>query len=139
MATTKQQRLAEVIVENQFIDKPLTAGQMLEKVGYSDNLIKQPGRVIAAEGVQKSIAELIPDDLLIRKHKELLELTDKDGYMDVQGVTKGLDMAYKLKGSYAAEKSTSVNVNVDVNKTDKSELEAMREKFEEQLKQQLAQ
>lgn len=137
MATEKQRKLAELIVENQFLDKPLNAGQMLEKVGYSENLVKQPGRVIAAEGVQRTIAELIPDELLVVKHHELLNKTDKDGEIDTQAVAKALDMAYKLKGSYAAEKTTSLNVNVDLKKTDKTELDDMREQFEEKLRQRL--
>jgi len=35
MATPKQVKLAEVIIENSVLDKPATAVAMLEKVGYS--------------------------------------------------------------------------------------------------------
>ena len=38
MATTRQRKLAKVIVENLQVDKPLNAGQMLEKVGYSKSV-----------------------------------------------------------------------------------------------------
>lgn len=58
------------------------------------------------------IAEAIPDDLLIEKHTALLEKTDEDGTVNVAAVKAGLDMAYKLKGSYAAEKHINFNANL---------------------------
>jgi hypothetical protein len=73
---------------------------------------------IASENLKKpqiidAIAEALPDDLLARRHLELLnkrevirtpdgdELSDQP---DTQAVKAALDMAYKLKGSYAPEK-----------------------------------
>lgn len=63
-----------------------------------------------------SIAEQIPDSLLVKKHLELLnvprkmrtyikgDLTNEIEELDSNAVSKGLDMAYKLKSSYAPEK-----------------------------------
>lgn len=68
----------------------------------------------------KSIADSIPDDLLIKKHIQLLNKEEvvtknnmttgevdvkKTGQIDAQAVKAGLDMAYKLKGAYAADKT----------------------------------
>lgn len=103
----------------------------------SENLTK-PYIITAIEKVKLSIAERLPDELLAEKHLELLHKTDEKGALDVQAVTKGLDMAYKLKGSYAGEKSTNLNLNVDV-KTDNKDLDDVRKQFEEQLKQKLTQ
>ena len=50
-----------------------------------------------------SIAEQIPDDLLVVKHLALLNKRDKRG-IDTLAVKSGLEMAYKLKGSFAPEK-----------------------------------
>jgi len=110
----------------------------------------QGSRLLTNDNVVKSIAERLPDDLLEERHLELLnkretisrvteegELIKHDLGPDVQGVSKGLDMAYKLKGSYAAEKTTSLNVNVEARLEDKSGLEAIREEYEEKLKQKL--
>ena len=84
--------------------------------------------VIAVENLQKPIiiqamAERLDDGLLAERHLELLNkrevIRSLDGNVvldigpDTPAVSKGLDMAYKLKGSYAAEKSINVNVNVD--------------------------
>lgn len=90
--------------------------------------------VIASENlrkpkIQKAIADRIPDDLLQEKHLALLnkeEVITKNnvttgeidviptGQIDVQAVSKGLDMAYKLKGAYAPEKHTNLNLNVEL-------------------------
>lgn len=79
---------------------------------------------IASENLKKpkiqkaimSIAEQIPDHLLVEKHLELLtvpklhrkyikgDLVDEEESTDVQAIKAGLDMAYKLKGIYAPEK-----------------------------------
>jgi hypothetical protein len=63
--------------------------------------------------IQRAIADRLPDDLLEEKHLALLNKTEKkfdsegeiiSEEIDVQAVSKGLDMAYKVKGSYAPEK-----------------------------------
>lgn len=73
-------------------------------------------RKVKVQKVIKSIAEQIPDDLLVEKHLELLNAqkvtrTMKKGEeieieesVDNQAISKGLDMAYKIKGTYAPEK-----------------------------------
>lgn len=74
-------------------------------------------RLIRSDKIQnaiKSIAEQIPDDLLVSKHLELLQATDKEGKIDVQGVKAGLDMAYKLKGVYEAEEQKKLNIFMPV-------------------------
>lgn len=87
-------------------------------------------RVIAHENltkpnIVKSIAESLPDELLAERHLELLnkreyvkvgeEIVDS---VDVQAVSKGLDMAYKIKSTYAPEKHANLNTNVDLSKRD---------------------
>ena len=62
--------------------------------------------------VKAAIADALPDELLTEKHLALLnKMTGNE--IDVQAVSKGLDLAYKLKGSYAPEKSATLNVNID--------------------------
>lgn len=93
----------------------------------------------------KSIAERIPDELLERVHLEGLQASDKhivDGEViaekpDYAVRHKYLDSAYKLKGSYAPEKSTALNLNIKGDIKDFNELDAVREKYEEELKQKL--
>jgi phage terminase small subunit len=80
-------------------------------------------RMIRKDKIQKaikSIADSIPDSLLVEKHLALLNKQEvvtknnmttgevdvkKTGQIDAQAVKAGLDMAYKLKGAYAADKT----------------------------------
>ncbi len=79
---------------------------------YSSKLKKKP-KVIKR---LLSIADQIPDKLLVEKHLELLnvpkkvrtfikgELSNEYEEVDSNALKAGLDMAYKLKGSYSPEK-----------------------------------
>src|SRR5690348_1292339 len=98
MATQKQKRVARLIVENATLDKPLNAGQMLEKVGYSPNLVKQPGRVIESEGVQEELEVL---GFTEHKAKEVVSTILGDTEQDGNTRLKAADMVFKVKGSYA--------------------------------------
>jgi phage terminase small subunit len=92
----------EAIVKNY----PNVKDRIVAKSMGSENLAKPY--------IQKAIAEMLPDDLLGEKHLALLNKADKEGNIDVQAVSKGLDMAYKVKGSYAPEKQVNLNLNGDI-------------------------
>lgn len=105
-----------------------------------ENLTK-PYIVDAIEEKKRSIAEQIPDDLLVQKHLELLNAEVKvrvkekgaivieQESIDTYSISKGLDMAYKLKGTYAPEKNLTLNVNVEVS----DKIKAIAKKAEEEL------
>jgi len=59
--------------------------------------------------VQKAIQDALPDYLLAEKHLALLNKMTGDE-IDVNAVKSGLDMAYKLKGSYAPEKKLNAHI-----------------------------
>lgn len=61
--------------------------------------------------IEDYIASILTDELLAEKHLALLNKQDAEGNIDVQAVKAGLDMGYKIKGSYAPEKR---KVEVDV-------------------------
>lgn len=126
MPTIRQKKLAKALIEN--LQKPIpdTAGQVLENVGYSKHLAKQPGRVIDTPGVQKLLDKYLPDELITGKVNWLLH------HDEWQAVNAGVDKAAKLKGMYAAEKHTNVNVNIDV-ETNPKAIELAKE-YEEKLK-----
>lgn len=99
--------------------------------------------------IQRAIAESLPDDLLAEKHLALLNKQEvrlknnnetgeidvvPTGEIDVIAVSKGLDMAYKLKGSYAPEKSQSINLNFEVKDTKHLEI---ADKYEKEIKESL--
>ncbi len=93
----------------------------------AENLTK-----LAIQNQIKSIVDQIPEELVVRKHLALLEKEEvitknnnttgeieviPTGQIDAQAVSKGLDMFYKLKGSYAPEKSVSLNLNTVTQET----------------------
>lgn len=118
----------------------------------------------AVAEVKKTIADQIPDEDLIKKHKELLEqkqlayfvfrrsIKDEEieGHMeangldliviretdkgkmafysisDAQAVKSGLDMAYKIKGTYAPDKNINLNVDFNEGLTDE-EVKALKD------------
>jgi len=96
--------------------------------------------------IQKTIAEMLPDDLLKERHLQLLNKqevrisTNKEtgeidvvqtGEIDPQAVSKGLDMAYKIKGLYAPEKHDITTKNL----SNTEEVIAKAKKFDEWYKQ----
>mgnify|MGYP001573837714 CR=1 FL=1 len=106
-------------------------------------------RLITKDNIQqaiKTIADQIPDELIVRKHLELLNKKEKvtknnmttgeidvinTGEIDTQAVKSGLDMAYKIKGTYAPEK-LKIEPN-DVFETD-AEDDALLNEYEEKIR-----
>lgn len=114
MPTIKQKKAFNKIVEN----RGNVSKTMLE-VGYTENSAKNPSNLTDSKGWEELMEEYLPDSLLGKRHKELLnkrehiaknnnetheiEVLDT-GEPDTNAVKAGLDMAYKLKGKYAPEK-----------------------------------
>ena len=84
--------------------KAKTKKEALEKAGYSKSTAdKAADKILGKVRVQSALLEAfaklgINDTYLAKRHKVLLDATEH------QAVSKGLDMAYKLKGEYAPEK-----------------------------------
>lgn len=96
---------------------------MLE-VGYKEGYVDD-GNIAKTDSWQELMEKHIPDSLLAKRHKELLnkrevvkEFSHEQGeYVqkvidqpDTNAVRAGLDMGYKLKGKYAAEKHINLNI-----------------------------
>lgn len=144
--------------EKAFVNDVVTTGNATEAVlkNYDVKNANVAGvtghRLLSKVKIQKaivSIADSIPDDLLKRKMIALLnkeEVITKNnmttgeidiiptGEMDVQAVTKGLDMAFKIKGTYAPEKT--INANITINTLDPKSIEIAK-KYEDEIKQEL--
>ena len=83
------------------------------------------GAMIASENLKKpkiikALQEMLPDDLLADRHLALLNKKEivkglEGEYVDIDtlAVSKGLDMAYKIKGSYSPEKSVVIYKEVE--------------------------
>jgi hypothetical protein len=59
---------------------------------------------------QDLLNEFLPDELLLKKHFELLTKLDDKGEVDVQATARALDLAYKIKNRYQ-QSQTNVQIN----------------------------
>jgi hypothetical protein len=97
----------------------------MREAGYSNAMAKNPQKLKKSKQWNELLEEYLPNKLLAQKHKELLTVNKKVRHyvkgdleseyeeLDSQAISKGLDMAYKLKGTYAAErKEISGNINI---------------------------
>ena len=96
------------------------------KAGYSPVYATHPHMLTEGQKFQERANKVLNDQLLLRKHKLLLvspkiirryvkgDLETQTEEIDSQAISKGLDMAYKLKGRYAPEKHQNTNLNASV-------------------------
>jgi phage terminase small subunit len=110
--------------------------------------------VLTNTNVQAAIAAYgdgLPDELLREKHIALLNKKEikrtfdhqtgewidiETGQVETAAVSKGLELAYKVKGMFAPEQTRSINLNVDAKATP-DKLEELREEYEEKLRARL--
>ncbi len=97
----------------------------MREVGYSLNSAKNPKMLTDTKGWKELMDEYLPDKLLVKKHLALLEKKEvkrtfnpeigewievETGDVDTQAVSKGLQMAYDLKGYFAPIKNVTLNL-----------------------------
>lgn len=103
MATIQQEKYYNNIICN---TGNKTRVQMALEAGYSPSTAEAPGRNIESKpAFQALLNERLPDKKLLATHEKLLDSPEENTVIRV------LDMAYKLKGAYAAEKHLNVNVD----------------------------
>jgi len=100
MPTLKQKKLAKEIVTNLAANKPKTAGELLEKVGYAKNTAEaKPGEMMERKGVIEELKKLgFDEDNAKRVVGEILNESEDNNRL------KAADLVFKVNGSYAAEK-----------------------------------
>ncbi len=88
--------------------------------------------MIASENLKKpkiiqALEEALPDELLNEVHREGLLAVGIADVPDYSVRAKYLDMAYKRKGLYAAEKHVNLNVEVEADDTVKELTQKLNE------------
>lgn len=146
MATIKQELAVQEMVEN----GGNVSGAM-RAVGYSVATAKNPSKLTESDGFKELMQKYLPDELLAKKHLELLNKqevivrnnvttglieTVPTGEMDVTARTKALDMAYKLKGLYKDGQQPG-NQTINFNFINSPEVQKKVQEFEADLKAQL--
>lgn len=107
-------------------------GEAMREAGYSEIVAKAPTRVTKTRGWEELLKRELPDEKLVKKHNYLLSSRRKE-----ETQKSALDMAYKLKGSYAPERSQSLNLNINKDAKDNSRAKELTEEYEQKLKNQL--
>lgn len=132
MGTIRQKKLAKAIVENMASKKPKTAGQLLENVGYAENTATGiPSVIIESKGVQEELIELgFSEDRAKRVVAKIMNSEE----IEPNTRLKAADMTFKIHGSYAPEKSTSVDIQIKGDVKDFEKYDAVRLKYEEELR-----
>lgn len=109
----RQKLLAKKLVENHG-----NVSKSMREVGYSKGYSKNPQEMKRTKSWTELLEDDLPDALLTSMHRKLLKkkkyviVEDNEGNktaiatneIDESAVSKGLDMAFKLKGKYAPEK-----------------------------------
>ena len=104
MPTTKHKKAFKEVLNGANISKAMI------KADYAPSTARSTGKLTRTKGWQELMDKHLSDSLLAKRHRELLNKTESgQPHSDVKGA---LDMAYKLKGSYAAEKHISLNVEL---------------------------
>ena len=131
--------VASKISENIGLGKKINIGKAMRKAGYSESYSKTPKHLTNTMTFQELMKEKLPDEPLIKKVKELIDtkkviIQEKEvkgkklievistNVIDVIAASKGLDFAFRLKGSYAPEKMRIIRRTVSLTKLfDKSQ------------------
>jgi hypothetical protein len=118
MATVRQAKLAKAIVENSKRDKPLNKKELLVSVGYSPITadVKQ-GEIMEQKGVKEELEILgFTEHAAMKVVDEIMN----DKNVDPSARLKATDQVFKVRGTYAPEKSIVANIQVNEIKREKS-------------------
>ncbi len=118
MATVRQAKLAKAIVENSKRDKPLNKKELLVSVGYSPITadVKQ-GEIMEQKGVKEELEILgFTEHAAMKVVEEIMNNKE----VDPSARLKATDQVFKVRGTYAPEKSIVANIQVNEIKREKS-------------------
>lgn len=86
---------------------------------YSPATAKTPQKLTESKGWEELKREFLPDELLLKVHLEGLKANrtsfSGEEVPDYKTRHQYLDSGYKVKGSYAPDKTVNLNIEVDAN------------------------
>jgi phage terminase small subunit len=101
--TKQDKKFVEKVIETGNLTKSAQEAYDIEDPNYAGKKGSLKVREGKIQNAIQTLADRIPDELLSAKHLALLNKVDKEGNIDVQAVSKGLEMGYKIKGAYSDE------------------------------------
>jgi len=131
MPTVREDKLADVIIENATSDRGMTAKQMLVKAGYDTTTAEaSPGRVMKQDGVREA---LIAKGFTVDRADEVVTEILNTG--ENQHRLKAADMIYERHGAKAPQKTVSLNLTADMK--DFEQFDEMSKKYDEEMKRKM--
>ena len=109
MATLKQQRTLEKIVENRG-----NISKSMREAGYSRATAKNPKNLTQSKSWQELVEEYLPDRKIAEIHSRFLDKIEPHTGQPHSDVLKALDLAYKVKGKYKV--ALHIESNPDTNR-----------------------
>ena len=110
MPSIRQKRVAKLIVENLTLDKPLTGGEIVESSGYGASMKKNSHVVLKSDGVEEALKEMgFTEENAQKVVSEIMLNPD----VEPNARLKATDQVFKIKGSYAPEKSVNLSLHID--------------------------
>jgi predicted SpoU family rRNA methylase len=121
--TIRQKKAFDLIVSGKVKSKR----EAMKLAGYSVDVQNKPNKVTEKAGWATLLRRHIPENLVLKKHKAMLEkmetvhtfnkdgqlVVESTGEIDVNSVAKGVDLYYKVAGKYPKEGNvTAIQVNV---------------------------
>jgi hypothetical protein len=110
--TPRQRRAAKIIADIATGKRPdiKNSGDIVAAAGYAATNTTQPKRILDTEGVKDALADLgfTPDNAKNVVTFILNNTASKD-----QDRLRAADMVFRVHGTYAAEKTVSLNVDVE--------------------------
>lgn len=121
MPTQKQKKIAELLIQNATLDKPLNGGEMLAKVGYSKSMqTAKVNDVLESEGVLEALEDFGFNESNAKKVVSEIMLNEK---AESNARLKATDQVFKVVGAYAPEKrDLNVALGEGLSEDEKKEL-----------------
>jgi len=123
MPTIRQRKLAKAIIENSVRDKPLNKQELVASVGYSElsadkkatEILESKGTLEALDdyGFNEENAKIVVAEILLSKKAD-------NGHR-----LKAASEVFKVRGSYAPEKSIVAHIESSVSELDNERLETI--------------
>ena len=120
----RQKNLAKILLEDA---GKTPIGRLMIRAGYKKGYAKNPQELKKTLTWQELMKKFLPDELLSQRHQDLLNKQEfiaigkkgereviATGVIDGFAVSKGLDMAYKLKGRYPKDQGEQQKVIVEI-------------------------
>lgn len=106
------EKTAQIVLEG---NGKTSVSKAMREAGYPKATAKNPQQLTRSKKWEKLMEKFLPDNHLATKHREFLDAprivrTFKKGDLETEieetdsNAVRALDMAYKIKGNYSAEK-----------------------------------